>query len=252
MEDNKRTPISNTTNISTPPQPKKRNTGVIIAISCIVILILCCCIVAVIGIVAPSVLVRFVTPNSGPDQTLTRINEDEYNTLSGQSGLKDLEIQSKLDALVSGESYTASFTEKEIIAKLSSLQGTAGADLSQGIGIDIEPGIMKVELALGQLISSLPSSQQGESLPIGNLDQSTLSSIYIYLEINTNADGSSLSLGKISTGNPLFDSLLPQDAKSEFNDELNMMFSPDSESTGIKVSKIDFKKDLVEITYTKE
>lgn len=234
-------PASTTSTSSTAaPAAKKSNTGKYIIFGCLALLILCCCVMCGLLLFAPSALGgALASATGGRDDSLTRIESADVAELEQSVETKEEDRDERVSQNADGD-YEVEFTEEEVLYIISdSLQLQDPNEL----GLDLEDNYMKLEVGLKGLLES--AAAEGEEVDTSN---DLLNDLYFSAELSNSADGKTVVVDSISTGNSLIDSLLPADMKTEFENSLNEGFQEGS--ANVELKKIEFKKDKIVFTYS--
>lgn len=217
------------------------NRPLVVAIAgCIAVLIICCCVSLLLMVASPATFFSFTTNRSADTSNYTVVESDEKDTLS-------TDLDRKLDeafksAQNSEGTVKITLTEKEILGKLfSQLPDDANTN---AVKLKIDNNKLNISADIGSIVPN--NSSELSNLPI---DTSSLTGIILDVELSVNSTGKAIQLDKLSTGNTIFDSLIPSEAKKEFETEFNNAITNISGDNKYAVSKIILDDGMITIEY---
>jgi hypothetical protein len=220
-------------------QKKGNKTGLYLLLGCLGLLIICCCTICGLLMFAPSAIGGAVASTTeGRDEDLTRISEDDITQLEDSVEEKESERDARVSQ-VGEDTYQVTFTEEEVLYIIAD---SIGVKDPSAIGIDIEDNYMKLEVGFSELLES--SAAEGEQVENAEF----FNDLYFSAEMSNSADNSRIVVDDISTGNGFFDSFLPEDLLTEFENSLNEGFQ--DTSSGVTLEAIEFQQDAIVFTYS--
>lgn len=223
-----------------------RNWGLVL----LIVIPLSCLICCGITVVAAPLAFRSAT-TSTPDNSLTRLSGERYDELTDptnrdrvSAGLPDF-AQKYGDIVTTGELTTVTLTEEEMVAVYldSVSSGTGGNASADSVGVDIEPGTMRVEIDIAQVISELSQD------PDAAAQLEAFGALFARITLGTDPQTGEFTVEDFSTGNSIVDSFFGADDLRGIEQSLNQQISEADSGSGLQFRGVEFGQDELTITF---